>query len=161
LRKLARADAFQHASHSVAHFRTDYCRSAQDRSELVRQALTVGHEHLLGEVCGGIDAWAAAGHPTESIPVVGPEGMAQTVLDVRQDGEWQTGHLPGALHVELGAVRAMPLPDGPVTVMCGHGERAMTAASILASRGHTRLTVLDGGPDDWQRSAGRALDSGR
>jgi hydroxyacylglutathione hydrolase len=133
----------------------------QDRAELVRQALTVGHERLLGEVDGGIDAWAAAGHSTASIPVVGPEAMAQTVLDVRQDGEWQTGHLPDALHVELGAVRAMPLPDGPVTVMCGHGERAMTAASLLASRGHAHLAVLDGGPDDWQRSTGRALEAGR
>ncbi len=132
----------------------------QDRSELVRQALTVGHEHLLGEIAGGIDAWTAAGHPTASIPVVGPDAMAETVLDVRQDGEWQTGHLPGALHVELGAVRAMPLPDGPVTVMCGHGERAMTAASILANRGHAHLAVLDGGPDDWARSTERTLETG-
>ena len=30
------------------------------------------------------------------------------------------------------------LPDGPVTVMCGHGERAMTGASILTARGHAR-----------------------
>lgn len=133
----------------------------QDRTELARQALTVGHEHLLGEVAGGIEAWTAAGHPTASIPLVGPEAMAPTVLDVRQDGEWQTGHLPGAQHVELGAVRDMPLPDGPVTTMCGHGERAMTAASLLARRRHHHLTVLAGGPDDWHRSTGRALETRR
>ncbi|MFP5257131.1 MAG: rhodanese-like domain-containing protein [Acidimicrobiia bacterium] len=131
----------------------------QDRAELVRQALTVGHEHLLGEIEGGIDAWAAAGHPTASIPIVGPDAVAETVLDVRQTGEWQTGHVPGALHVELGAVRSMPVPDGPVTVMCGHGERAMTAASVLVARGHAHLTVLDGGPDDWARSTGRILET--
>jgi len=133
----------------------------QDRTELVRRALTVGHENLLGEVAGGIDAWTAGGHPTASIPMVGPEAVAPTVLDVRQDGEWQAGHLPGAQHVELGAVRTMPLPAGAVTTMCGHGERAMTAASLLARRGHRHLTVLDGGPDDWHRSTGRALESGR
>lgn len=132
----------------------------QDRTELVRQALTVGHEHLLGEVGGGIDAWRAAGHPTASIPVVGPEAMAPTVLDVRQDAEWKAGHLPGAVHVELGAVRTMPLLDGPVTVMCGHGERAMTAASLLAIRGHAHLTVLAGGPEDWHRTTGQRLETG-
>lgn len=134
--------------------------AVQDRTELVRQALTVGHEHLLGEIDGGIEAWVAAGHPTASIPVVGTGAMAPTVLDVRQDGEWRTGHLPGAVHVELGAVPAMPLPEGPVTVMCGHGERAMTAASQLARRGHLQLTVLAGGPDDWHRSTGQLLDTG-
>jgi glyoxylase-like metal-dependent hydrolase (beta-lactamase superfamily II)/rhodanese-related sulfurtransferase len=133
----------------------------QDRAELVRHCLTVGHEHLLGEIDGGIDAWTTAGHPTASIPLVRPGTMADTVLDVRQDGEWQVGHLPEAQHVELGAVRAMPLPGGPTTIMCGHGERAMTAASVLASRGHAQLTVLDGGPDEWQRSTDRVLETGR
>lgn len=32
----------------------------QDRTELARRALTVGHDHLLGEVDGGIGAWTAA-----------------------------------------------------------------------------------------------------
>lgn len=132
----------------------------QDRTELVRQCLTVGHEHLVGEVDGGIDAWTAAGHPTASVPLVGPDAVAETVLDVRQDGEWQTDHLPGAEHVELGSVRAVPPPDGPVTVMCGHGERAMTAASLLATRGHAHLSVLDGGPDDWHRTTGLPLETG-
>jgi rhodanese-related sulfurtransferase len=133
----------------------------QDRTELVRQCLTVGHERLLGEIDGGIDAWTAAGHPTASIPLVGPEAMAGTVLDVRQDGEWRAGHLPGAKHVELGGIPDGPLPDGPVTVMCGHGERAMTAASLLATRGHAHLSVLDGGPDDWHRTTGHSLEVGR
>ncbi len=133
----------------------------QDRSELVRQCLTVGHERLLGEVDGGIDAWATAGHPTASIPLVDPDTFTETVLDVRQDGEWQTGHLRGAEHVELGAVPDMPLPDGQVTVMCGHGERAMTAASLLAARGHMHLSVLDGGPDDWHRITGQPLVNSR
>ena len=33
--------------------------------------------------------------------------------------------------------------------MCGHGERAMTAASLLARAGRRDTTVLIGGPDDW------------
>jgi len=49
------------------------------------------------------------------------------------------------------------LPDGPLTVMCGHGERAMTAASLLERAGRQDLRVMLGGPDDWQRATGRAL----
>jgi hypothetical protein len=33
--------------------------------------------------------------------------------------------------------------------MCGHGERAMTGASLLEQRGRTDLTVVAGGPEDW------------
>jgi hypothetical protein len=40
-------------------------------------------------------------------------------------------------------------------VMCGHGERAMTA------RGHAQLTVLDWGPYNWAAATGHPLDSGR
>ena len=39
--------------------------------------------------------------------------------------------------------------------MCGHGERAMTAASLLTARGHASVSVLDGGPDTWAAATGR------
>ncbi len=128
----------------------------QDRAELVRQCLTIGHEHLLGELDGGVTAWAEAGYPIEAIPLVEPTAMAATVLDVRQDAEWAAGHVPGARHVELGSVRAEDMAAEPVTVMCGHGERAMTAASLLAARDHQAVTVLAGGPADW--TAGTGID---
>lgn len=126
----------------------------QDRAELVRQCLTVGHEHLLGELDGGITAWANAGYPICTIPLVEPTAMAATVLDVRQDAEWATGHLPGARHVELGALPDTNVAAEPMTVMCGHGERAMTAASLLAARGHRDVSVLAGGPTDWATATG-------
>ena len=43
--------------------------------------------------------------------------------------------------------------------MCGHGERAMTAASLLVRSGGTRsLAVLTGGADDWAKATGRNLE---
>ena len=126
----------------------------QDRDELVRQCLTIGHEHLLGELDGGVTAWAAAGYPIATIPLLEPTAIAATVLDVRQDAEWTTGHLPGARHVELGSVSDADMAAEPVTVMCGHGERAMTAASLLAARGHHDVSVLAGGPADWTVATG-------
>jgi glyoxylase-like metal-dependent hydrolase (beta-lactamase superfamily II)/rhodanese-related sulfurtransferase len=128
-----------------------------DRRELVRQCLTIGHERLLGELDGGIDAWLAAGLPTETIPLVPPTAVSGTLIDVRQDPEWNGGHVSGALHIELADLRGAEVPAGPLTVMCGHGERAMTGASILAAAGHGELTVLAGGPADLANAIGRDL----
>jgi rhodanese-related sulfurtransferase len=80
--------------------------------------------------------------------------MAETVVDVRQDSEWAAGHLPGAIHVELGDLADASLPGAPMTVMCGHGERAMTGASVLEAAGHREVSVLAGGPGDWSDATG-------
>jgi rhodanese-related sulfurtransferase len=80
-------------------------------------------------------------------------------VDVRQASELARGHLPGARLIELGnlAEHAADLTDTATTVMCGHGERAATAASLLERAGHRQLSILDGGPDDWTRATGRSL----
>lgn len=132
-----------------------------DRVELVRQCLTVGHEAVLGELDGGVDAWVTAGLPVRSTPLVAASEMAATVLDVRQSPEWAAGHVPGAIHIELGELTRSVLPDAPITVMCGHGERAMTGASLLERGGRQDVSVLAGGPDDWREVTGADLESGR
>lgn len=130
-----------------------------DRGNLVRQSLTVGHDAIVGELAGGLDTWAAAGLPVASIPLVNAENAEDVLLDVRQDSEWTAGHVPGAIHVELGDLQSHPIPRRPLTVMCGHGERAMTGASILQAEGHEGVSVMRGGPIDWARATGRALVS--
>jgi hydroxyacylglutathione hydrolase len=136
----------------------------QDRGELARQCRTIGYDHLVGELAGGMADWRVAGLPEAQLPLVAVEQLDNQpgrVLDVRQASEVADGHLPGAVAVELGALAGdqLPaaLPAGPVTVMCGHGERAMTAASLLARAGHTDLQVAVGGPEDWRRATGHAL----
>jgi glyoxylase-like metal-dependent hydrolase (beta-lactamase superfamily II)/rhodanese-related sulfurtransferase len=136
----------------------------QDRADVVRQARNVGFERLAGELAGGFPAWAVAGLPTGTIPLVEPGRLEPgLILDVRQAAEFAAGHLPGAVHVELGRLgadgpEAADLPAGPLTVNCGHGERAMTAASVLAAAGRRDLSVLIGGPDDWAAATGRSLE---
>jgi glyoxylase-like metal-dependent hydrolase (beta-lactamase superfamily II)/rhodanese-related sulfurtransferase len=132
----------------------------QDRVELVRQCLSIGYEHLAGELDGGMGAWRATELNEARIEVVGPHLVAATVVDVRQRNEYDAGHVPGSLHIELGSLSyaADQVPDGPVTVMCGHGERAMSGASILAARGRGEISVLLGGPEDWADATGRPLE---
>ncbi|HUY51234.1 MAG TPA: rhodanese-like domain-containing protein [Streptosporangiaceae bacterium] len=50
------------------------------------------------------------------------------------------------------------LGDQPVVTMCGHGERAATAASVLERAGHAGVAVLAGGPPDWPDATGVALE---
>jgi rhodanese-related sulfurtransferase len=133
----------------------------QDRDDLVRRCLDVGHERLLGELAGGIDTWRASGRPLATIPMVHAAGVNGQIIDVRQANEYAAGHLPGAHHVELGAIPTTRIPDEPLTVMCGHGERAMTAASLLTAHGHTDVAVLDGGPDTWAAETRRVLETRR
>jgi glyoxylase-like metal-dependent hydrolase (beta-lactamase superfamily II)/rhodanese-related sulfurtransferase len=121
----------------------------QDRAEIVRQCLDIGHDAVVGELDGGVDAWRASGRKITGIPLVAPDDMVGTVIDVRLQGEFDNGHVPGALNIELGALAIADVPDGPITVMCGHGERAMSGASLLAARGHRDVNVLAGGPDEW------------
>jgi hydroxyacylglutathione hydrolase len=130
-----------------------------ERADLVRRCLTIGHEAILGELDGGLATWVAAGLEVGSIPLVDPSAVAEAVVDVRQDSEWAAGHLPNAVHVELGALADATLPDTPMTVMCGHGERAMTGASLLEAAGHRDLSVLAGGPADWHTATGIDLQT--
>lgn len=133
----------------------------QDRGEVVRQALKVGYEHLVGELEGGMGAWRRAGFEDSRVALVPAAEATGTILDIRQAAEFVAGHIPGALHAELGSVDRAELPSEHLTIMCGHGERAMSAASILEARGNRDRTVVLGGPADWAKATGRPLDTGR
>lgn len=133
----------------------------QDRTEVVRQARKVGYERLAGELDGGMSAWQAAGMTRKQIPLVPAVQVSRRVLDIRQDAEYAAGHLPQAEHVELGDVALARISRGPLAVMCGHGERAMSAASVLEAQGYDQLAVVVGGPSDWAAASGRNLETGR
>jgi hydroxyacylglutathione hydrolase len=128
----------------------------QDPDEVVWQALKIGYDRLAGELSGGLAAWTAVGLPVASTRV---SGLAATdpaaVVDVRQAAEFAAGHLPGAANVELGglAARSAGLSGRGVVVMCGHGERAATAASVLERSGVADAAMLIGGPQDWANAA--------
>jgi hydroxyacylglutathione hydrolase len=135
----------------------------QDPAEIVWQARKVGYDRITGELDGGIAAWREAGQATRSVPLVAPGSVGDTrVLDVRQNDEYASGHLPDASHIELGALarRAGDLPAGPMVVMCGQSQRAMSAASVLARTARHDVSVLDGGPQDWADATGKRLEIG-
>jgi hydroxyacylglutathione hydrolase len=132
-----------------------------DRVELIRQCANIGYDRIAGELAGGIDAWIAAGLPTASVDLTTVDALQGPVLDVRSDDEYRAGHLPGARQIELTSLIACAHEfTGPITVMCGHGERAATAASILARQGNRDVRIVAAGPDDWAAATNQAWEIG-
>lgn len=140
----------------------------QDPEDIIWAAANVGLDALAGELAGGLHSWNQTARAT-TLPfikaerlVTGAEASA-SVIDIRQAPEFSAGHVASAQNIELGglAEHLSELPTGPVVVMCGHGERAMTAASILERAGRTDVAVLDGSAADWAQAANRPLEKGR
>jgi glyoxylase-like metal-dependent hydrolase (beta-lactamase superfamily II)/rhodanese-related sulfurtransferase len=133
---------------------------SQDRSDLARQAVGIGYESLAGEIAGGFEAWRDAGREVAITGMTRTPVTTGPVLDVRQTSEVDMGRVAGAMTIELGSIpsRAADVPGG-VTVMCGHGERAMTAASLLERSGR-ECTVFEGSPAAWARAKGERLELG-
>jgi glyoxylase-like metal-dependent hydrolase (beta-lactamase superfamily II)/rhodanese-related sulfurtransferase len=134
----------------------------QDPADILWPALNIGFERLVGELAGGISAWTAAGGEVIRTPLVRPDEVDGAVLDVRQAGEHAAGHVPGSVHIELGSLttRSSDVDNQPVVVMCGHCDRAMTAATLLHRAGHRDVAVLVGGADEWAKATGQRLESG-
>ncbi|WP_432540740.1 MBL fold metallo-hydrolase [Kineococcus sp. SYSU DK002] len=143
-----------------------------DRDELINQCLGIGYENVLGDLAGGFARWQAAGLPVARIAFAEAEDLtARPVLDVRQRSEFGAAHVPGALNVELGSLESAELLGGvptdssaqrPLVTMCAHGQRSMTAASLLArARGNTEgIAVFTGSAQGWAQRTGRRISSG-
>jgi sulfur-carrier protein adenylyltransferase/sulfurtransferase len=79
------------------------------------------------------------------------------VLDVREQNEWDEGHIPGAVHVPRGNLesrveRAAPDHSRPMLVYCSAGNRSAFAAKTLAELGYEDVVSLSGGFTDWKRN---------
>jgi len=83
------------------------------------------------------------------------------LVDVRETDEYESGHVPGAVHVALGTVPDHVdafRGDGPVYVVCRSGARSMRACEFLAQQGIDAVNVA-GGTLDWV-AGGRSVVTG-
>ncbi|MER5639596.1 rhodanese-like domain-containing protein [Kitasatospora sp. NPDC002227] len=81
------------------------------------------------------------------------------LLDVREQDEWDAGHVEGALHIPIGEVveRIGELPEAKLYVMCRVGGRSAQVVQYLVAQGREALNV-DGGMFAWE-AAGRPMVS--
>lgn len=76
------------------------------------------------------------------------------LLDVREDHEWQRGHIANAVHLGKGIIERdieQQVPDKNQTIVlyCGGGYRSALAADSLQRMGYSQVYSLDGGYRDW------------
>jgi sulfur-carrier protein adenylyltransferase/sulfurtransferase len=78
-------------------------------------------------------------------------------VDVREQDEWQEGHIPGAVHVPRGNLEsrieaAVTDKETPVVLYCASGIRSAFAAKTLQELGYGTVYSLAGGIVDWKRN---------
>jgi molybdopterin/thiamine biosynthesis adenylyltransferase/rhodanese-related sulfurtransferase len=109
------------------------------------------YRELLQQVRGEISEVDAT-HARELIDEREP-----VIVDVREQEEWDEGHIPGAVHIPRGHLesrieRAAPDSSRPVLVYCSAGNRSAFAAKTLGELGYDDVASLAGGFTDWKRS---------
>ena len=139
-------------------------RDDEDAVEATALAGAVGLHDVAGYLAGGMTSWREDKLPVErvgrlDVPELHERWEADRdsvqILDVREVGEWEAGHIPGSAHVPYHDIH--DLPDGidsgrPVAAICGSGQRSAVAASLLRRYGAEQVIhVVDGGVPLWKR----------
>lgn len=139
----------------------DEATASEARTRLAR----VGLERVVGWLAPGISGWKAEGLPvdtTEQVSAVELERILNAakgasrpfqVLDVRRAGEWEGGHIEGAIHAPLHALEdhvAFLDPECRTFVVCAGGYRSIMAAEILRELGIRDVADVKGGMTDWK-----------
>jgi sulfur-carrier protein adenylyltransferase/sulfurtransferase len=97
----------------------------------------------------------------EEVDAVGARELIERgdplILDVREQDEWDEGHVPGAIHIPRGNLEsriesAARDRDRRVLVYCAAGNRSAFAAQTLGELGYADVVSLAGGFTDWKRN---------
>lgn len=138
-----------------------------DIARAVRELAMIGFDRVTTWYDSGVvDVWAKAGRTTGTVAKTDVTALAPrvardevTVLDVRSRAEFEAGHLPNALSIPVGHLRARlaEIPrDKPIVVHCQAGGRSAIATSVLQQLGVTNATDFSGSYSAW-RDAGNAV----
>ena len=89
-------------------------------------------------------------------------GEPLLLVDVREESEWDAGHIPGAIHLGRGILerdieRLVPDHAQEIILYCGGGYRSALAAENLLKMGYKRPVSMDGGAGGW-RAAGLLME---
>jgi rhodanese-related sulfurtransferase len=81
------------------------------------------------------------------------------LIDVREDHEWEKGHIPGALHLGRGILerdieKKAPSRQTELVLYCGGGYRSALAADNLQRMGYQNVLSMDGGFRGWVDAGG-------
>src|SRR5579864_7927119 len=85
------------------------------------------------------------------------EGEKFVLVDVREDNEWEKGHIPGAVHLGRGIIERdvetkYPDKSTELVLYCGGGFRSALSADNLQKMGYKNVSSMDGGWRGWTES---------
>ena len=109
---------------------------------------------LLLTGCGGNDADGSYQQITQEDAKEIMDTQEVIILDVREQDEYNSGHIPDAVLLPVGtinedtATEVIPEKDSIVLVYCRSGNRSKTASSTLAELGYTNIYEF-GGINTW------------
>ena len=104
--------------------------------------------------CGGTAADGSYQQITQEEAKEMMDTQEVIILDVREQGEYDSGHIPGAVLLPVGSIdettaaEVIPEKDSMVLVYCRSGNRSKTASSTLAELGYTNIYEF-GGINTW------------
>lgn len=80
-----------------------------------------------------------------------------TLIDVREDNEFDAAHAAGAVHmgrgiIERDIVQTYPEKDRELILYCGGGYRSALAADMLQKMGYSNVWSMAGGWSAWQEA---------
>ncbi len=78
------------------------------------------------------------------------------IVDVREDKEYQSGHIPDSIHIPLSALKGRVdelnrYKDKHIILSCRSGSRSGRACSILKKHGFENVHNLSGGVMAWEK----------
>ena len=83
-------------------------------------------------------------------------GETFTLLDVREQWEYEASRIEGAKHIPMGDVPARAHqeldPGNHIVVMCHHGVRSLTVTNWLRQQGYEKVQSMRSGIDGWART---------
>ena len=85
------------------------------------------------------------------------KGEKLLLIDVREEGEFATDHIPGAIHLSKGVIERdieLAVPDlaTEIILYCGGGFRSALSAENLARMGYSNVISMDGGIRVWREN---------
>ncbi len=98
----------------------------------------------------------------EQMQELADKGENFVLIDVREDNEWEKGHLPNAIHIGKGVIerdieKQVPDQDTQLILYCGGGSRSALAAENLKRMGYTKAASLIGGFRGWRDEGGKII----
>jgi rhodanese-related sulfurtransferase len=87
-------------------------------------------------------------------------GEEIALIDVREQYEWDAGHIASAQHIPMGQIpkRIEEIPrDAEVVMICRSGSRSAHMQQHLLQQGYTRVKNLVGGMQRWSREVDSSI----